>query len=85
MTITCYLWACIALSILGMIIPISESEAVVHDHCKYEYVLPDQMMSPYSCIMCYRVYCGPCIEKLCGIQELEKVSYTTVSRLPPNF
>ena len=23
-----------------------------------------------------RVYCGPCIEKLCGAQELEKVCYT---------
>ena len=22
----------------------------------------------------HRVYCGPCIEKLCGAQELEKVS-----------
>ena len=35
------------------------------------------------CVLCHRVYCHPCIEKLCGDSELERVSGSHLSSLSP--
>ena len=38
------------------------------------------MIASFECVcLCHRVYCHPCIEKLCGDSELERVSGSHLS------